>query len=111
AGLELPLQVFDDYSRRVPTLLSVAPNGPWGLTDVWAAGGMPAVLKVMQQDLDLECLTVTGEPLAKVVERARVTNPRVIPPRDRAFRSDGGIAVLRGNLCPEGAVIKQAGVR
>ncbi|WP_206606275.1 dihydroxy-acid dehydratase [Steroidobacter cummioxidans] len=111
AGFELPLSVFDEYSRKIPTLLAVAPNGPWGLTDVWAAGGMPAVLKMMQQDLDLTCLTVMGTPLANVVEQARVTNSKVIPPRDKPFRADGGLAILKGNLAPEGSVIKQAGVK
>jgi len=110
AGLELPLATFDEFSRKVPTLLAVAPNGPWGLTDVWAAGGMPAVLKVMRDDLDLDCLTVMGTTLLDVVEKARILNPKVIPPRNRAFRQDGGIAILKGNLAPDGCVIKQSGV-
>ncbi|MCP5433627.1 MAG: dihydroxy-acid dehydratase [Alphaproteobacteria bacterium] len=111
ADLDLPLSVFEEASRQVPTLLAVAPNGPWGIADLWAAGGMPAVIKTMASDLDLNCLTVMGRPLAEVAEAARVLDPRVIPPRDKPHRKDGGIAVLTGNLAPEGAVIKQSAVK
>ncbi|MBL4639686.1 MAG: dihydroxy-acid dehydratase [Kordiimonadaceae bacterium] len=110
-GLELPLSVFEEYSRKVPTLLAISPNGPWGVTDMWAAGGMPAVLKVMQDDLDLTCLSVAGCTIGDIVAGAKITNEQVIPARDKPFRHDGGIAVLTGNLAPEGSVIKQAGVR
>lgn len=108
-GLELSLSDFDE-ARDVPTLLSVSPNGPWGIQDLWAAGGMPAVMKRMQADLDTRCMTVTGKPLSEVVESAVVRNPAVIPPREKAARSNAGIAVLRGNLAPDGCVVKQSAV-
>ncbi len=111
AGFDLPLSLFDEYSRKIPTLLAVAPNGPWGITDIWAAGGMPAVLKMMAEDLNLDCLSVSGQTLGEIVERARVRNPLVIPERSNAFRATGGIAVLTGNLAPDGCVIKAAGIK
>ena len=111
AGFDLPLSLFDEFSRKIPTLLSVAPNGPWGITDIWAAGGMPAVMKMMADDLNLDCLSVSGRTIGEVIERARVRNSTIIPDRSRAFRPTGGIAVLRGNLAPDGCVIKAAGIK
>lgn len=109
AGLELPLSVFDE-ARVIPTLLAISPNGPWGIQDLWAAGGMPAAMKMMHADLNTDCLTVTGAPLADTLEQAYVTNPKVIPPRSQAHRPDAGIAILRGNIALDGCVVKQAGV-
>ncbi|MBV7257380.1 dihydroxy-acid dehydratase [Pacificimonas sp. WHA3] len=109
-GMELPLSVFDECSATTPTLLAISPNGPWGIPDLWAAGGMPAVIKTMQGDLDMSCRSVGGGTLQDVAKNARVLDSRVIPDRSEPFREDGGIAVLRGNLAPNGAVIKQAGV-
>ncbi len=110
AGCELTLEHFEQASAEVPTLLAVSPNGPWGIQDVWAAGGMPAVLQVMQNDLDTTTRTVDGRTLQDVIDDATVLNPKVIPARDNPHRPSGGIAVLRGNLAIDGAVVKQAGV-
>ena len=107
----MPLSLFDEWSRKIPTLLGVAPNGPYGITDLWAAGGMPAVLKRMAGDLDLDCLTVTGKTLGDTIEAARVMDEAVIPPREKPLKPEGGIAVLTGNLAPDGSVIKAAGVK
>jgi dihydroxy-acid dehydratase len=71
---------------------------------------MPAVLKRMADWLDTSCMTVTGQPLAATIEAARVLDERVIPSVENAFRKRAGISVLRGNLAPDTAVIKQAGV-
>jgi dihydroxy-acid dehydratase len=110
AGVELPIRKFAE-AREVPTLLAVSPNGPWGIQDVWAAGGMPAVLKQIQSLLDTGCMTAMGVPLQEVVDAAVVINPEVIPPLERAFRSSAGIDILYGNLAPESCVIKSAGVK
>ncbi len=110
SGCELTMDHFDKATKEVPTLLAVSPNGPWGLQDVWAAGGMPAVLKVMQNDLDMTAATADGRTLQAVADDALVLNPKVIPSRDNPHRQTGGIRVLRGNLAPDGAVVKQAGV-
>ena len=110
AGVELTLEHFEQASQEVPTLLAISPNGPWGLQDLWAAGGMPAVLKIMQQDLNMATKTVSGGTLQDVADKAQVRNTRVIPPRENPHRPTGGIAVLRGNLAEGGCVVKQAGV-
>lgn len=111
-GIELPLSLFNDYSRRIPTLLAISPNGPWGVTDLWAAGGIGAAMKVMKNDLDTTCMTVTGKPLGEVIDRAyHVADPEVVPPRDRPHRPEGGTVVLYGNLAPEGSVVKASAVK
>jgi dihydroxy-acid dehydratase len=99
-----------EAAAHVPTLLAISPNGPYGVQDLWAAGGMPAVLKQMQGFLDTSTMTVTGKPLKDTIDKARVLNHTVIPPVEKAFRPNGGISVLRGNLAPDTAIIKQAGV-
>ena len=108
---EVPLTMADfEAAGDVPTLLAVSPNGPYGIQDLWAAGGMPAVLKQMERYLDTGCMTVTGKPLKATIDAARVIDSKVIPPVEKAFRSSGAITVLRGNLAPDTAIIKQAGV-
>jgi dihydroxy-acid dehydratase len=110
AGLNLPIELFDEVARRIPTRIAISPNGPFGITDLWAAGGMPAVLKMLEPDLDTSCLTVSGLTLGEIIAKARITDSRVIPPRDKPVRPHGGIAVLKGNLAPDGSVIKIAGI-
>ena len=108
---EVPLSMRDfEAAGHVPTLLAISPNGPHGLQDLWAAGGMPAVLKQIERFLDTSCMTVTGRPLKSVVDGARIGDAKVIPPVEKAFRATGAITVLRGNLAPDTAIIKQAGV-
>jgi dihydroxy-acid dehydratase len=108
---EAPLSMSDfEAAADVPTLLAVSPNGPYGIQDLWAAGGMPAVLKQLERFLDTSCMTVTGKPLKATIDAARVLNGTVIPPVEKAFRPTSAITVLRGNLAPGTAIIKQAGV-
>ena len=99
-----------EAADHIPTLLAVSPNGPYGIQDLWAAGGMPAVLKRIERFLDTGVMTVTGKPLAETIKVATVRNPKVIPEVEGAFRKRAGITVLRGNLAPDTAIIKQAGV-
>src|SRR6185503_7654235 len=67
-GLELPLSTFNEYAEKIPTLLAISPNGPWGVVDLWAAGAIGGAMKMMKNDLHLECLTVTGKTLGKVID-------------------------------------------
>jgi dihydroxy-acid dehydratase len=110
-GLELPLSVFNEYNKKIPTLLGISPNGPHGVVDLWAAGGIGAAMKVMKDELKLDCLSVTGRTLGQVLDDYRVADPDVIPPRDKPHRAEGGTVVLYGNLAPEGAVVKASAVR
>lgn len=109
AEVPFSLEMFERASH-IPTLLAVSPNGPFGMQDIWAAGGMPAVLKQIGRFLNTGVMTVTGKPLQNTLDKAQVINDTVIPPVERAFRPIGGISVLRGNLAPDTAIIKQAGV-
>jgi dihydroxy-acid dehydratase len=110
-GLELPLQTFNEFNRKIPTLCAISPNGPYGVIDLYTAGGVPAVMKTIQDDLHLDALNVTGKTFAKIVEEAQVLNDKVIQPRDKPFMPEGGTVALFGNLAPEGAVMKQSAVR
>lgn len=108
---EVPLGMADfEKADDIATLLAVSPNGPYGVQDLWAAGGMPAVIQRMQSTLELDCMTVSGLPLQAVADAAVVLDSKVIPPLEKAFRKDAGIAVLRGNLSPDTSVIKSSGV-
>jgi dihydroxy-acid dehydratase len=111
-GLELPLSIFNEYNEKIPTLLAISPNGPHGVVDLWASGGIGAAMKVMKNDLNLECLSVTGKTIGKVIdEYYQVRDSEVVPPRDKPFREQGGTVVLYGNLAPEGAIVKASAVK
>jgi dihydroxy-acid dehydratase len=108
---EVPFTLAEfEAADHMPTLLAVSPNGPYGIQDLWAAGGMPAVLKRIERFLDTGVVTATGRPLAETIASAVVRNATVIPAVEDAFRKRAGITVLRGNLAPDTAIIKQAGV-
>jgi len=88
----------------------MVPSGPYALEDLDAAGGIPAVMKELSPLLHLDAVTVTGKTVEHNIEKARVTNTEVIRPLSSPVHKEGGIAILRGNLAPKGAVIKTAAV-
>ncbi|MCD6264345.1 dihydroxy-acid dehydratase [Candidatus Bathyarchaeota archaeon] len=106
AGVDLPLRLFDDLSRRVPHLCDMRPSGPHALEELDAAGGVPAVMKVLSGLLHLDALTVTGKTVGENIDGAVVYDPKVIRPLEDPVHKTGGIAVLFGNLAPRGAVVK-----
>ncbi|MBN9740820.1 dihydroxy-acid dehydratase [Amycolatopsis sp. A1MSW2902] len=106
SGISLSLQDFDAIARRVPVLANIRPGGDWLMEDFYYAGGLPGLLSRLTDLLHLDRVTVTGRPLADSLADARVHNDDVIRPRDNPVASEGGVAVLRGNLAPGGAVIK-----
>ena len=97
-------------SRDIPLLAALMPNGPHHVVDLHHAGGVPAVLKELKPWLNFDVKTVDRQPLATLVEQAANRNAEVLKTRDQPIRSEGGIAVLRGNLAPEGALVKQSAV-
>jgi dihydroxy-acid dehydratase len=110
AGIGLSLDVFDDLSRKTPLIGKFRPASPYTLIDLDEAGGIPAVLNILSPLLNLDLPTVTGETLR---ERAALTGnkrPEVLHPLDAPLSPEGGIAILRGNLAPDGAVVKQSAV-
>lgn len=108
-GFEIDLRAFDEISTRVPHLTSIKPSGPYYMKDFDAAGGVPAMLNRLLDDLSDE-MTVNGIGIREIARQAIVRNQEVIRPRDRPFHAEGGIAVLYGNLAPQGSVVKQAAV-
>lgn len=109
-GIKLDLGLFDEISRRTPCLCAIYPNGSNTILDIYKAGGMIGILKRLENMLHTECLTVTGKTIGEVIKNGRVTDDEVIRPLDRPFHQEGGIAILKGNLAPEGAVVKQSAV-
>jgi len=105
-GTELTLDDWDRFGRDVPTILNLMPSGMHLMEDFCYAGGLPVVMKQIADMLDLTCLTVTGNSVGTNIETAENYNPDVILPREKALTQQGGIAVLKGNLAPQGAIIK-----
>ncbi|BAS27109.1 dihydroxy-acid dehydratase [Limnochorda pilosa] len=113
AGVDYPLERLDALSRRVPHLCKVSPASSHHMEDVHRAGGIPAILKELARIPDLlhlDAPTVSGKTLGQIAEEAEVTDPEVIRPLERAYSPEGGLAVLFGNLAPQGAVLKTGAV-
>ena len=104
-GIRLTLEDFDRISRRTPCLVNVKPSGEYVMEDLFHAGGIPAVMGRIADLLHGDCLTVNGKTLAE--NTGPSLNDAVIRRRDQPIYREGGIAVLSGNLAPDGAVIKQ----
>jgi len=107
-GVDLTLDDFDRTGSGVPLLVDLQPAGRHLMDDLHRAGGLRAVLREVADLLDPEALTVTGRPLVEHLQDAQIADPTVIRPRGQPLLDAAGIAVLRGNLCPDGAVIKPA---
>jgi dihydroxy-acid dehydratase len=107
-GVDLTLDDFDRTGSAVPLLVDLQPAGRHLMDDLHRAGGLRAVLREVADLLDPEALTVTGRPLVEHLQDAQIADPTVIRPRGQPLLDAAGIAVLRGNLCPDGAVIKPA---
>jgi len=107
-GIDLTLDDFDRIGSRVPLLVDLLPAGRFLMDDLYRAGGLLAVLREVSDLLDPAALTVTGRPLVEHLADARIWDREVIRPRGEPILDEGGIAVLHGNLAPDGAVIKPA---
>jgi dihydroxy-acid dehydratase len=108
AGVDLPLDRFDEISRKTPLLANLRPSGKYLMEDFYYAGGLRALLARIPDLLDTKCGTITGKTLGENIEGAKVHNEEVILPRNRPLKTEGGVVVLRGSLAPNGAVIKQS---
>jgi len=106
AGVPLALERFDALSRTTPVLANVRPAGKYLMEDFYYAGGLRALLATLRESLNLDCMTVSGKTLGTNLEGARTHNEDVVRPRSNPLAASGGLAVLRGNLAPDGAVIK-----
>jgi dihydroxy-acid dehydratase len=112
AGLDLSLDLFDRISRSTPNLCRLAPAGPHHLEDLNRAGGIPAVMAELARKglLEMDSLTVTGATMGENIASARILDTAVIRSADDPYSHQGGIAILRGDLAPDGAVVKQSAV-
>ncbi|MGA7241257.1 MAG: IlvD/Edd family dehydratase [Bryobacteraceae bacterium] len=106
-GIPLTLADFDRISRRTPCIVNVKPSGEFLMEDLFNAGGVPAVMNRVADLLDGDCLTVNGKTIGENIAAAAGQNDSVIRPRATPLDAEGGIAILYGNLAPDGAVIKQ----
>jgi dihydroxy-acid dehydratase len=113
AGIEYDLGRINAISARCPNICKVSPSSSVHIEDVDAAGGVSAILKEISRIpnlLNLDCPTVTGNSLRVNIANAEIKDPEVIRPLENAYSKTGGLAILRGNLAPNGCVIKTAGV-
>ncbi len=109
AGIDLPLEVFDEISRKTPHIVNVIPSGQHYMEDLYRAGGIPAVLKRLIDKLHSNP-TVSGLDIKDIAKKAEIYDEDVIRSFEKAYHKEGGIAILKGNLAPDGAVIKQTAV-
>lgn len=113
AGVSYDLSRINEISRKVPNICKVSPSSQWHIEDVHNAGGVSAILNELSRIegvLDLDQKSVTLKMLGENIKDAAIRNREVIRPLENAYSKDGGLAILHGNLAPEGAVIKTAGV-
>lgn len=125
-GIQLPPELFDEIHRKIPFLLNIRPSGFWPGEYFWYAGGVPAIMEELKDVLNLDVRTVTGKCLGENLETFRqngfyegcrkylqalgVKVGDIIKPFDNPIRKQGAIAILKGNLAPEGAVVKHAAI-
>lgn len=112
AGVDLDLELINEISAQVPHLCSLSPAGQHHIQDLDEAGGIPAVMQILSGEnlLNEELITVTGQSIAENLAGVEVLNENVIRDFDTAYHQTGGLAVLKGNIAPKGAVVKQAAV-
>jgi dihydroxy-acid dehydratase len=108
AGFKLPLERFDELSRTTPVIANIQPSGQYLMQDFYDAGGLRALMNRIHDLLNLDCLTVNGKTVGQNVEGAEVFDEKVILPRSKPLSEAGATFVLRGNLAPDGCVIKPA---
>ena len=112
AGIDLNMHDIDAYSDKVPHIVKINPAGTHFIADLYRAGGLPAVMNRLSERgcIETECLTVTGKTVGENIRDAKVKDSDVIRDFDNAYSATGGLAVLWGNICPDGAVVKKGAV-
>ena len=105
-GIDLNMEDFDKFSQHIPLLANLQPSGKFFMEDLYYAGGLPAVIKEMKNVLHNNALTVNGKAIGVNSESAEVFDRNIVATMDAPFKENSGIAVVRGNLSPNGAVIK-----
>jgi len=109
AEIDLPLETFDILGKNTPHLANMLPGGEHYLEDLDWAGGIPALMKRLRKGLH-DNITVSGKKIYEIADSAEIIDENVIRPLNKPYHKEGGIAILRGNLAPDGAVVKQSAV-
>lgn len=112
AGVDFDIELFNQIGGKVPHLCSMSPGGSHHIQDLYQAGGVQALMAQLSAKglLHGECITATGKTVRENIKGAQVKNPEVIRPLDRPYHVTGGLAILKGSLAPDGAVVKQSAV-
>jgi len=112
AGIAFDLEMVNKISARTPNLCKLSPAGPYHIEDLYAAGGVQAVMRELSKKdlLHLDLMTVTGKTVGENIKEVVNRNPEVIRPINNPYSKTGGIAVLKGNLAPDGCVVKHSAV-
>lgn len=105
-GVDLNIADFDPLSAKVPLLANLQPSGEYFMEDLYYAGGLPAVMKEMIGDLHSDIITANGKTVKENVQNAKILNEQVISTLQKPFKKNSGVVILKGNICPEGAVLK-----
>lgn len=108
-GIGIPLEKFDQISESISHIVNIRPGGEYFMEDLEFAGGIPATLKRLRHKMN-DCATVSGKQISQIAREAEIIDEDVIKPFNKPFHPRGGIAVLKGNLAPEGAVVKRTAV-
>ena len=111
AGVHLTLDDFDEISRKVPFICNLQPSGKYPIVFMDACGGIPAVLKNIESQLHRDVMTCTGQTMGERLDKTEPVKNDIIKTMDEPQKAEGGIAVLYGSLAPDGAVVKQSGVK
>ncbi|MCC0632991.1 dihydroxy-acid dehydratase [Clostridioides sp. ZZV15-6388] len=112
AGIELNLDLFDEISEKTPCLTKLSPSGKHHIEDLHMAGGIPAIMNEISKikGINLDCKTVTGKTIGENIKNCEIKNEEVIHTLENPYSSQGGLAILRGNLATNGAVVKKSAV-
>ncbi len=107
--IKIELDLFDRLSETTPQIVALKPNGPRAIQALDEAGGIPAVMKSISSLLHLDVINVSGKALREILMDVEIKDEEIIRPMDKPFSPDGGLVVLKGNLAPDGAIVKKAG--
>ena len=109
-GVNIDLSSFEKFSKEIPHITLLSPAGTYTMLDLDRAGGLPAVLKVIESKINSDVITCTGKSLKENIKDAEVKDNDIIRPLDNPIHEEGGIAILKGNIAPRGSVVKQGAV-
>ncbi|MCM8804106.1 MAG: dihydroxy-acid dehydratase [Candidatus Omnitrophica bacterium] len=112
-GIKLDLDIFDEISKKTPNICKLSPASKQHIQDLDRAGGIMGVMKELSKKglINEECLTVSGKKIGEIIKEAKIYDRNVIKEIDNPYMKEGGIAILKGSLAPDGAVVKQSAVK